>query len=320
MADIRRERSVREPQETQFVGLTGAILRAVEICGAVLVRAWDAILRLGTKFPSAMWAGTDAILRFGFEFEVGFIALFALVIFIGSRYETVFLLFKSKPGEAIEWELVLCVTLLIVFIGLPLLPLETHIREQKLPAYLLYAMVLVLIFSFIIFDTSVGLVDLLDDGNFTKYDIEERKENLLVSVLNIVLIMSIAQIFYLRTRLQCVTAPVTAPSLQPSHSHSMGAPLDPTFSALPLDPTLSALPLDPTLSALPLVPTLSALPLDPTLSALPLVPTLSALPLVPTLSALPLVPTLSAPPPHPHFPRSPPPPHVAGSLLRWTLP
>ena len=80
MADIRRERSVREPQETQFVGLTGAILRAVEICGAVLVRAWDAILRLGTKFPSAMWAGTDAILRFGFEFEVGFIALFALVI------------------------------------------------------------------------------------------------------------------------------------------------------------------------------------------------------------------------------------------------
>eukprot|EP00900_Chrysochromulina_parva_P001184 jgi/Chrpa1/11066/Chrysochromulina_OHIO_Genome00011922-RA len=202
MADIRRERSVREPQETQFVGLTGAILRAVEICGAVLVRAWDAILRLGTKFPSAMWAGTDAILRFGFEFEVGFIALFALVIFIGSRYETVFLLFKSKPGEAIEWELVLCVTLLIVFIGLPLLPLETHIREQKLPAYLLYAMVLVLIFSFIIFDTSVGLVDLLDDGNFTKYDIEERKENLLVSVLNIVLIMSIAQIFYLRTRLQ----------------------------------------------------------------------------------------------------------------------
>ena len=224
MADIRRERSVREPQETQFVGLTGAILRAVEICGAVLVRAWDAILRLGTKFPSAMWAGTDAILRFGFEFEVGFIALFALVIFIGSRYETVFLLFKSKPGEAIEWELVLCVTLLIVFIGLPLLPLETHIREQKLPAYLLYAMVLVLIFSFIIFDTSVGLVDLLDDGNFTKYDIEERKENLLVSVLNIVLIMSIAQIFYLRTRLQCVTAPVTAPALQPSHTHRIGAP------------------------------------------------------------------------------------------------
>lgn len=245
MADIRRERSVREPQETQFVGLTGAILRAVEICGAVLVRAWDAILRLGTKFPSAMWAGTDAILRFGFEFEVGFIALFALVIFIGSRYETVFLLFKSKPGEAIEWELVLCVTLLIVFIGLPLLPLETHIREQKLPAYLLYAMVLVLIFSFIIFDTSVGLVDLLDDGNFTKYDIEERKENLLVSVLNIVLIMSIAQIFYLRTRLQCVTAPVTAPSLQPSHTHSMGAPLVPAFSALPLDPTLSAPPPHP---------------------------------------------------------------------------
>ena len=219
MAHIRRERSMRgEPPEAQSVGLTGAILRAVEICGAVLARAWDTILRLRTKFPSALWAGTEsivnAILHFGFEFEVGFIALFALVIFIGSRHETVLLLFKSKPGEAIEWELVLCVTLLIVFIGLPLLPLETHIREQKLPAYLLYAMVLVLIFSFIIFDTSVGLVDLLDDGNFTKYDIEERKENLLVSVLNIVLIMSIAQIFYLRTRLQCVTAP----SLPPSHN------------------------------------------------------------------------------------------------------
>ena len=219
MAHIRRERSMRgEPPEAQSVGLTGAILRAVEICGAVLARAWDTILRLRTKFPSALWSGTEsivnAILHFGFEFEVGFIALFALVIFIGSRHETVLLLFKSKPGEAIEWELVLCVTLLIVFIGLPLLPLETHIREQKLPAFLLYAMVLVFIFSFIIFDTSVGLVDLLDDGNFTKYDIEERKENLLVSVLNIVLIMSIAQIFYLRTRLQCVTAP----SLPPSHN------------------------------------------------------------------------------------------------------
>ena len=150
--------------------------------------------------------------RFGGE--ISFVTLFVLIAsaaLIGSRNEAAdaFLLFTPRSGEGFEWELVLCVTLLCTFFALPLVPLETRHKEHKSRVFL-YAVVLVLLSLFIIFDTSVGLVDLLDDGNFTQYDIEERKENLLVSILNIVLVVSIVQIFALRTRWQCVPTPTSA--------------------------------------------------------------------------------------------------------------
>ena len=149
--------------------------------------------------------------RFGGE--IAFMALFVLVgsaALLGSRNEAAdaLRLFTPRANEGFEWELVLCVTLLIIFFSIPLMPLTARHQEQKSRVFL-YAVVLILISLFLMFDTSVGLVDLLDDGNYTQYDIEERKENLLVSILNIVLIVSIAQIFALRTRWQCVPAPFT---------------------------------------------------------------------------------------------------------------
>ena len=47
-------------------------------------------------------------------------------------------------------------------------------------------------------NNALDVIDLLDDGKFTQHSPEETKENVLISILNLVLMISIWQIFSLR--------------------------------------------------------------------------------------------------------------------------
>ena len=147
---------------------------------------------------------THHTMPFGAEFT--FAAVFLMTVgaaALGQRNEVMdaWLLFKPNVGEGFEWELALCMTLLVTFFAQPFMPLE-HRYSHRRYRFFFYAAVGLMLSLFVLFDTSIGLLDLLDDGNYTQYDVEERKENLLVTILNIVLIVSLTQIFALRTRWQ----------------------------------------------------------------------------------------------------------------------
>jgi hypothetical protein len=136
------------------------------------------------------------------------IVIFVLVLLaatFGPRNEVAdaFRLFRPNPSEGFEWELALCFLNLCLFLALPFLNLESRARADSTRLKMqYYSFVGVLIMLFALLDTSVGFLDLLDDGNYTQHSVEEQKENLLVTILNVVLIAAITQIGYHRTRFQ----------------------------------------------------------------------------------------------------------------------
>ena len=159
---------------------------------------------IDADLPSVSTLVTTKLIRNEVVFVVLFV-LICLVVTVGPRNEVAdaWLLFMPGPDEGFEWELALCVTLLCFFFALPFLNTESRSRASstRTKAYF-YGLLGLLVVLFALFDTSVDLRDLLDDGNYTQHDVNERKENLLITILNLVLIAAITQITLLRTRFQ----------------------------------------------------------------------------------------------------------------------
>eukprot|EP00444_Apocalathium_aciculiferum_P007267 CAMPEP_0183395798 /NCGR_PEP_ID=MMETSP0370-20130417/9579_1 /TAXON_ID=268820 /ORGANISM="Peridinium aciculiferum, Strain PAER-2" /LENGTH=170 /DNA_ID=CAMNT_0025576481 /DNA_START=182 /DNA_END=694 /DNA_ORIENTATION=+ len=105
----------------------------------------------------------------------------------------------SKDGEQVmEREHVLCVVLLLTFLVQDLFPLE---MERRLALLIfgpnLFGLMVVVLFC--LFDTSVGLYDYLEKGEFRqRKTTTTREEALLISATNLVLVIAHIKTYRLR--------------------------------------------------------------------------------------------------------------------------
>lgn len=109
--------------------------------------------------------------------SVVFFLLLLLAATVGPRNELsdAWALFMPEVGEGFEWELALCCVLLCFFFALPFMHFGDRYMASsvRMKAYA-YAVIGVLVVLFVMFDTSVGLIDLIVMGNYTQARLARR--------------------------------------------------------------------------------------------------------------------------------------------------